>query len=150
MKRSANVTFVVIWFLAPQFLLSPSLAEGSTDQVASSSLHPDAPLMVWRGVSDVGYLRVELWSRPTANEPHNEDLVVKSASPEYTATYSGVMVQVPYDIKTEPDVRQMYIGIPNLVPKLSVLATLSADGTLRLYECGMRTLLPPCVLHPLE
>jgi hypothetical protein len=106
--------------------------------------------MVWRGVSEVGYLRVELWNRPTANEPHNEDLVVKSASPEYTATYSGVMVQVPYDLKTVPEVKQIYIGVPDHVPELSVLATLAVDGTLRLYQCGVRPLTPPCVLRPLE
>jgi hypothetical protein len=150
MKRSARGTLVIVCFFAPQFLLFPSLAEGNSDQGASVSQHPDSPLMVWRGVSEVGYLRVELWSRPTANEPHNEELVVKSASPEYTATYSGVMVQVPYDLKTVPEVKQMYIGIPDHVPELSVLATLTVDGTLRLYQCGERPLTPPCVLRPLE
>jgi hypothetical protein len=154
-KKTVFPIVIVAGLLALPFPFFAPWAKGAADQGASSSQHPETPIMVWRGASEVGYLRVELWVRPTASDVHNQELVVKSVSREYTETYSGVMIPLPYDIKTEPDVRQMFIrvsdtGVPGFSRELSIVATISVDGTLHLYACGVRSLVPPCVLHPIE
>ena len=140
-------------FVSP-LSLAPS-ANGAPEQNTGSNQRPETPLMVWRGVSEVGFLRVELWSRPMPGNPLNQDLVVKSVSPIYSITFSGVMALMPYDVKTEPDISQIYIrvaddGATSDVKIPFIVATLSKDGTLHLYSCGGRSLQPPCTLRPAE
>jgi hypothetical protein len=156
-KPTKLSTVIVAGLLALPFLIFASQANATTESGTISAPHqrPDTPLMVWRGVSEVGYLRVELWNRPTASDVYNQDIVVKSASRGCTETYSGVMISLPPGLNTKPEATQMFIcvaddGIPGFSHLLSILATLSEDGTLHLYKCGMHSLFPPCDLHPVE
>ena len=157
MKNTGLPAVIASGVLALSSPFSASQANGTTDSVtvSASNQRPETPLMVWRGVFEFGFLRVELWSRPMPGQPISQDLVVKSVSPGYSITYSGLMVPMPADVKTEPNVRQMYIrvsddSVRSDIRYPSIVATLCSDGTLHLYECGSNYLNPPCVLRPVE
>lgn len=111
---------------------------------AESSSDPGV-IMAWTGQSELGYLRVELWT-PDAKEPGAARLVIKCATLAGITTHQGQMVRLPDDIRTDPDVDHLFVASSEDMSKNArhgspVLASLAADGTLRLYSVG------PCVFR---
>jgi WD40 repeat protein len=111
--------------------------------------------MVWAGASELGYLRVELRSRTGADTIFEDELVIKSTTAAHSATYGGRLVDLPTLIKTEPKISQLFVRtsgsrLTSNGHDVAIIATVSDDGTLRLWECGVRLLVEPCVLHPVN
>jgi hypothetical protein len=127
---------------------SATAAQEATPKLPEES----APIMVWRGPGEVGYVRVELRNCETSGQI-TQELVVKSATNLESRTFRGLMLQWPPSITTQPQISQIFVPSPegmrgNSVCPASVLATLSSDGKLMLYANGTGYLCPAYVLKP--
>jgi len=154
-RLSANVRLIIILPALVGVIATYAQGVEGPGPTVENTVRPPAPLMVWRGQSEIGYLRVELWGRTTAGQPLSQDLIINTATDEGRVTYNGMMVQWPSDIKTEPLIVQVFVrSLGDLEERhkrdLSILATLAPDGTLRLYACGSRRFIRPCALKPIE
>lgn len=125
----------------------------AADAIPPAGNSQSLPTLIWHGQSEIGYLRVELWSHARPGLPYTQDLIVKTTGEEGTVRYNGLMVQLPPDLKTEPKTTQMFVRSPadldaRPMREYAVLAILGPNGTLRLYSCGSRRFIQPCDLMP--
>lgn len=105
----------------------------------------DQLILAWTGQTELGFVRVELWT-PDPKEPRASRLVIKCATLPGVMTHAGQMVALPDDIRTDPNVTQLFVVsaddmVRNPRGGAHVLAALTLDGTLRLYGVG------PCVFR---
>lgn len=109
--------------------------------------------IVWGGQSEIGFLKAELWNVSGPGKHHFQELVIYSPSEMETPTYEGMMIPLPSDVRTEPSISQVFARSSADLEAggkkdLRVVATLSPDGTLRLYACGRRLFFRPAQLTP--
>jgi hypothetical protein len=142
------------WMSVGLFAAAPALTPANEPAKGPETVaRPPTPIFVWQGHSEVGFLRVELWNRPPSERPFTQDLVVRSTTYEGSISYNGLMLQIPAEIKTEPVIGQIFSRSPGDIEahgfhEFSILATLSPDGTLRLYGYANNWFVHPCELHP--
>jgi hypothetical protein len=100
----------------------------------------DEMILAWTGQSEMGFVRVELWS-PDAKDPQSSRLVIKCASLEGVTIHLGRMVRLPPDIRNDDGVNQIFVASAEEIKKYQrygdpVVASIASDGTLRLYVVG--------------
>lgn len=100
----------------------------------------DQMILGWSGQSELGYLRVELWT-PDAQEPRASRLVIKCASLLGVTTHVGHVVLLPDDLRSEHSINQLFVATAEDMARNGrhgspVVAAISVDGTLRLYAVG--------------
>lgn len=106
----------------------------------SAAQPSDQVIQAWTGPSDLGYLRVELWT-PTEKEPGVSRLVIKCASLPGVTVHSGLLIRLPDDIRSDPRVGQLFIVLPSDMTRTArygsqVVAAISPESELRLYSIG--------------
>lgn len=111
---------------------------------------PLGVLMAWRGQSDAGFVRVELWNSGKPECPHA--LKIETTAPPNSATVVGFLVDMPREVTQGLHIVQLFVKAPDeisygLTPG-PVVASISSEGVLRLFSIGTRLLITPCDLKP--
>jgi hypothetical protein len=111
-----------------------------------------SPIRTWRGATSAGLIQVELWYSGNRAEGGPVELVIRTS---YGAmvTYTGVLVRVPFELKSDPPIDRLFIrqriDVNDTFGFLApIVAAIAKSGELRLYVLGREDFVPACVLLP--
>jgi hypothetical protein len=113
-----------------------------------------APVMAWGGMTVLGYMRVELWAGQSPAHPSIQDLVINRAD-GVVHRHRGHMIRLPADLLAVRGRWNVFVLTPEEIERNhgiypEILATVSPEGVLRLYEFSAGDGTGACDLQPIH
>jgi hypothetical protein len=116
-----------------------------------SNTRPASPLMSWRGQTEIGFVRVELWD--SENERSTHELVVQTSRGRMPVE-RGCLVVLPETVAKTTGLTQLFILSSDGARSGSIVgplfASILSDGSLRMYPVGRLATLTALDLKPTQ
>lgn len=133
---------------------APPPAVAATEPNTVAAPLQSSPVMVWGGVSYLGYVRVELLAGQSPERPSVQELLV-NCSDGSVRRYRGRMIRLPGDLVAARGPWQVFVRTPEDIARTGrsvpeMMASVSPTGVLRLYEFSTSNGDGACDLPPIK